>query len=193
MATADVLRIPADALLARTLADEEILDLADPLRHLREDIEDPDVVVPFQPRSIQNEITDLVFTVPTAAPSNHNSHDIQYRTPASTIAIQLAVDASPGCGGIAWPAGEQILSSYIAQRGLNSLSGTNVIELGSGTGLVGLVAARLGAHVWITDQMPLVPFMQRNIALNGLSNNVAALELNWHVLSVQQFEITSSN
>lgn len=33
-----------------------------------------------------------------------------------------------------------------------NLSGKTVIELGSGTGLVGLVAGLLGARVWITDQ-----------------------------------------
>lgn len=44
----------------------------------------------------------------------------------------------------------QVLSRYIARRG--SLSGKTILELGSGTGLVGLVAGMLGAHVWITDQ-----------------------------------------
>ena len=46
----------------------------------------------------------------------------------------------------------QVLARYIARRGLGSLAGRNVLELGSGTGLVGLVAAHLGARVWITDQ-----------------------------------------
>ena len=44
----------------------------------------------------------------------------------------------------------QVLSAYIARRG--SLKGRNILELGSGTGLVGLVAGALGARVWITDQ-----------------------------------------
>ena len=46
----------------------------------------------------------------------------------------------------------QVLSRYIAKRGSASLSGKTVVELGSGTGLVGLVAGLLGARVWITDQ-----------------------------------------
>ena len=45
----------------------------------------------------------------------------------------------------------QILASYIARRG-SALENLNVIELGSGTGLVGLVAGYLGARVCITDQ-----------------------------------------
>lgn len=35
---------------------------------------------------------------------------------------------------------------------MNSLKDKHVLELGSGTGLVGLAAAKLGARVWITDQ-----------------------------------------
>jgi protein N-lysine methyltransferase METTL21A len=68
------------------LAEEERLDELDPLRHLRED----DELVPQQPHSVQNERVMLSF--PTA---NHG--------PAQ---IELVADAKPGCGGIAWPAGE---------------------------------------------------------------------------------------
>lgn len=49
----------------------------------------------------------------------------------------------------------QVLSRYIARR--RSLKGKVVLELGSGTGLVGLVAGHLGADVCITDQ-PCVGF-----------------------------------
>lgn len=45
----------------------------------------------------------------------------------------------------------QVLASYIARRGF-ALHQLNVLELGSGTGLVGLVAGYLGARVCITDQ-----------------------------------------
>jgi len=50
----------------------------------------------------------------------------------------------------------QVLACYIARRGL-ALQGTNVLELGSGTGLVGLVAGYLGAHVCVTDQAYVAP------------------------------------
>ena len=47
----------------------------------------------------------------------------------------------------------QVLSSYLVQRGPSFLRNKTVLELGSGTGLVGLVAGYVGAeHVWITDQ-----------------------------------------
>ena len=58
-----------------------------------------------------------------SAPNSHNQDDMLLPAPAAsirdqtiqlsfesplhrTIALSLAVDAGPGCGGIAWPAGE---------------------------------------------------------------------------------------
>lgn len=72
------------------LALEEKLDALDPLRHLRKD----DDIVPVQPPSIHNQTLELSF--PPA-------HSLLLVKP---IHIQLSIDASPGCGGIAWPAGE---------------------------------------------------------------------------------------
>lgn len=109
--------------------------------------------------------------------------------------VKLAVDAGPGCGGIAWPAGEvrreasngarsrashilpferlvdhprlalfrlylpetQVLSNYLSYRHSlhpEILRQKTIVELGSGTGLVGLVVGMLEptARVWITDQ-----------------------------------------
>ncbi|KAA1466003.1 hypothetical protein DENSPDRAFT_830731 [Dentipellis sp. KUC8613] len=154
-----------------TLAEEEALDLADPLRHLRDEADG--VLIPSQPHSVQNEITELKFAL---SGSDGNQRAGEHGPAPSSVAIKLVVDASPGCGGIAWPAGE-VLAAYLARR--KSLAGTNVVELGSGTGLVGLVAAQLGARVWITDQAPLLPIMQRNIDFNNLSTTVIATELNW--------------
>lgn len=70
--------------------------------------------------------------------------------------VRLRVDAGPGCGGIAWPAGE-VLARYLAHRHSvdgSYLKGKKVLELGSGTGLVGIAAALLDkeAEVWVTDQ-----------------------------------------
>ncbi|KAJ3936938.1 MAG: putative methyltransferase-domain-containing protein [Lentinula lateritia] len=95
------------------------------------------------------------------------------------ISISIRVDASPGCGGIVWPAG-QILSNYLINKGSNFLQGKCVVELGSGTGLVGLIAAKLGASkVWITDQAPLLDIMQQNLSMNSLQCNCVVAELDW--------------
>ena len=47
----------------------------------------------------------------------------------------------------------QVLAKYLAGKGPDNLNGKTIVELGSGTGLVGLVAALLGARVYITDQL----------------------------------------
>jgi len=111
------------------LIEEEIQDNLDPLRHFRAE---GDSIVPTQPPSTQRQI---------------QSHSFGH------IALDILVDAGPGCGGIAWPAG-QVLSDYLVHRGSHYLQDRQVLELGSGTGLVGLVAAKLGApKVIITDQL----------------------------------------
>ncbi|KAI0347028.1 hypothetical protein BDW22DRAFT_1321329 [Trametopsis cervina] len=142
------------------LALEEKLDALDPLRHLRND--DEQDIVPLQPPSVLNQTVELTF--PTTA------------CPPNSIVVRLSVDASPGCGGIVWPAGE-VLSRYIARRG--PLEGKCILELGSGTGLVGLVAGKLGATAYITDQAPLLESMDRNVLMNDLVQSVNVLELNW--------------
>ncbi|KAL4075704.1 putative methyltransferase-domain-containing protein [Scleroderma citrinum] len=159
------------SMLADEMALDEALDMIDPLRHLRnqDDLDDHEDghVVPTQPRSIQNEKIQLMFP---------NRVSKEYCSPR--IQITLKVDASPGCGGIAWPAGE-VLSNYIALRGERYCQGRTILELGSGTGLVGLVAGALGGRVWLTDQIPLLGIMQENVVLNNLQSFVTVAELNW--------------
>ncbi|KAG7448922.1 S-adenosyl-L-methionine-dependent methyltransferase [Guyanagaster necrorhizus] len=94
------------------------------------------------------------------------------------LVVTLSVDASPGCGGIVWPAG-QILSNYLVRTLRSFLQGKTVLELGSGTGLVGIVAAKLGAKVYVTDQAPLLDIMRRNVLRNNLASSCTVSELNW--------------
>jgi predicted nicotinamide N-methyase len=50
----------------------------------------------------------------------------------------------------------------------------SVIELGSGPGLAGLLAAKLGAKVVITDKYVVLPLIEENIKLNGISHTPTA-------------------
>ena len=88
---------------------EEQLDELDPLRHLRDggsDEDGADIIVPAQLPSIHDQTIELAFPA---------SRDPAVDVPPA-VTIKLAVDASPGCGGIAWPAGEVGLPHDIMSR-----------------------------------------------------------------------------
>lgn len=70
---------------------EELLDHQDPLRHLRSSEADG-VLIPAQLPSILDQRTNILI-------SSINPGD-------PGITVKLALNAAPGCGGIAWPAGE---------------------------------------------------------------------------------------
>lgn len=59
----------------------------------------------------------------------------------------------------------QILSNYLVQRDRSFLQDKTILELGSGTGLVGIVAAMLGAKVWVTDQASVMLPMSERLTL----------------------------
>ncbi|KAK9313738.1 putative methyltransferase-domain-containing protein [Lipomyces starkeyi] len=109
-----------------------------------------------------------------------------------------------GCGGKVWPAGE-LLSRYLISARENEKYIANevvwkesakrkikIIELGSGTGLVGLalgnaynLATRGGAvddtglDIIVTDQANMLSLMADNIELNDLQGTVSAEVLDW--------------
>ncbi|CAO3613994.1 unnamed protein product [Cunninghamella blakesleeana] len=62
------------------------------------------------------------------------------------------------------------------------LNGRTILDLGSGTGLVGLAIAKACpnlAHMELTDQIPLIGLLEENIQLNQLESKVGASVLNW--------------
>ncbi len=61
-----------------------------------------------------------------------------------------------------------------------SLSGLSVLELGAGVGILGCLAAQLGAReVWITDRAEILHVIQRNIRANGVQSTAKGMELEW--------------
>ncbi len=56
-----------------------------------------------------------------------------------------------------------------------------VLELGSGTGFIGIILAMLGAKVTVSDKKELIPLMERNIARNQkfMKNPMKTTEILW--------------
>ncbi|KAL4783247.1 putative methyltransferase-domain-containing protein [Aspergillus varians] len=110
--------------------------------------------------------------------------------------LLLKEDLKEGCGGQLWPAG-MVLAEYMLRQHRSSLVDKTMsvlfvtfphlwfesLELGAGGGLVGLAVAsgcELGrSAICITDQAPMLPLMEANVALNNLSNIVNTAVLDW--------------
>ena len=77
-----------------------------------------------------------------------------------------------GTGTLVWPAAH-VLVKYLEKRFSQGeqLTGMNVCDLGSGTGITGFGAALLGANVVVTDQEQLISFLEENKQLICSRNN----------------------
>ncbi|XP_046870323.1 protein N-lysine methyltransferase METTL21A [Hypomesus transpacificus] len=85
-----------------------------------------------------------------------------------------------GVAAVVWDAAV-VLCMYL-ELGKVDLKGKVAIELGAGTGLVGIVAALLGARVTITDREPALEFLAANVKANIPSEQEATAqvsELTW--------------
>ncbi|XP_007228982.2 protein N-lysine methyltransferase METTL21A [Astyanax mexicanus] len=95
--------------------------------------------------------------------------------------LRLAQDWNRlGVAAVVWDAAV-VLCMYL-ELGHVDLKGKTVIELGAGTGLVGIVAALLGANVTITDRKPALDFLSSNVNENvppELQGAVQVSELTW--------------
>ncbi|KAK7931695.1 hypothetical protein PG985_002407 [Apiospora marii] len=96
-------------------------------------------------------------------------------------AIQLHEDLKSGNGGQAWPAG-MVLAKHMLRYHRDDLKNSRILELGAGGGLVGLGVASgcdIDQPVYVTDQVNMVPLMEKNVALNKLGSRVQPAVLNW--------------
>lgn len=132
--------------------------------------------------------------VPERAIEHLGKIDLTFEGRLSTP-LKISEDGGEsGCGGKVWIAGE-LLCEYLLE---NSEKGqllskvfpgrkfTKLLELGSGTGLVGLCAGLMNREtvgnameVYISDIDQLMPLMQENISLNKLDDTVFAQVLYW--------------
>lgn len=95
--------------------------------------------------------------------------------------VRIGQEYSGDEGVVVWDAA-LVLAKYLErhQRRLK-LDGAKVVELGAGTGVVGIAASVLGANVTITDLQRVVPLMKKNIETNNevIFGSVKAQTLVW--------------
>lgn len=99
--------------------------------------------------------------------------------------VVLYQDFTLGKGGIFWD-GSYTLLQYFLRNYHDKLTAKapndmSILELGAGTALPGIVTGLLGYNVIITDLGKLMPFVEKNVALNikPECKNVACHELEW--------------
>ncbi|CAN9498124.1 unnamed protein product [Ophioblennius macclurei] len=85
-----------------------------------------------------------------------------------------------GVAAVVWDAAV-VMCMYL-ELGEVELRGKKMIELGAGAGLVGIVAAILGAQVTVTDRLPALDLLTTNVKFNLPADSLGSAsvsELNW--------------
>ncbi|XP_049588614.1 EEF1A lysine methyltransferase 3-like [Syngnathus scovelli] len=92
------------------------------------------------------------------------SKDSVYNVMGQELSIIQLFGANLGVAALVWESAVQ-LCRYFEGHSVE-WRGRRVIELGSGTGVVGIVAARLGADVTLTDLPMTLPQLEANVCAN---------------------------
>ncbi|XP_058777770.1 uncharacterized protein LOC131652020 isoform X2 [Vicia villosa] len=122
----------------------------------------------------------------TATMSTISQHN--FINNSETMCISIVENMREDYGLYVWPCAV-ILGEYVWQQ-KERFSGANVVELGAGTCLPGLVAAKVGANVTLTDdssRLEVLDNMRRVCNLNKLECNV--LGLTWGVWDSSIFDL----
>jgi len=85
-------------------------------------------------------------------------------------------------GGLVWSGGTR--AGCLLLDALGCIAGARVLALGSGTGVLELTAAALGAHVLATDLPEVLPLLQANVDANAVAagargGSIAVAPLAW--------------
>ncbi|KAJ8396331.1 hypothetical protein AAFF_G00019080 [Aldrovandia affinis] len=114
-------------------------------------------------------------------PALSKLHDSSVKFHFANHHLHLTQDWSRlGVAAVVWDAAV-VLCMYL-ELGQIELRGKGAIELGAGTGLVGIVAALLGAKVTITDREPAMELLRVNVRDNippEQQGAVVVSELTW--------------
>lgn len=110
------------------------------------------------------------------------TREIEFESVGGSLQLNQEVEGDVGC--VVWDAAI-VLAKYLEVREKGEkklLQESTVVELGSGTGCVGLAAALLGAsHVILSDLPELLPLLEINRAQNtsSVSGVVEVQQLTW--------------
>ncbi|XP_077582680.1 EEF1A lysine methyltransferase 3-like [Stigmatopora nigra] len=110
------------------------------------------------------------------------SQESIYKLMGQELKITQIFGANLGVAAPVWESAIRLCRYFEKQR--VELRGRRVIELGAGTGIVGIVAARLGANVTLTDLPVTLPPLEANVCANMPSSGWPAspptvLPLSW--------------
>lgn len=98
-------------------ARDEVLDSRDPLRHLMDDSELEGVIASEGLARPSGSLSELLTVLPQQSQFIQDglftlSFAHTWDSIPLPISISLVVDAAPGCGGLAWPAGQVHLRRF---------------------------------------------------------------------------------
>jgi 2-polyprenyl-3-methyl-5-hydroxy-6-metoxy-1,4-benzoquinol methylase len=94
-----------------------------------------------------------------------------------------------GTGTFVWPAAH-VFAKYMEINCSEAFQGKHICDLGSGTGLTGFVAAKLGADVILTDQACILNIMDENNRLfqEWITMNSSTLSSNIGSITIQEYD-----
>ncbi|CAN9512300.1 unnamed protein product [Ophioblennius macclurei] len=92
------------------------------------------------------------------------SQETVYRLLGEELTIRQVYGANLGVAAPVWESALN-LCRYLEQQRVE-LRGKRILELGAGTGVVGIAAARLGAEVTLTDLPVALTHLEANVSMN---------------------------
>lgn len=103
-------------------------------------------------------------------------------TMTNNLQLRLEQSHAPGTGsgGILWQTALAMIDFFMVSA--STWKGKQILELGSGTGCLGLALHQLEANVVLTDQPSLLSLLERNSARNQnekMHTRARVAELNW--------------
>ncbi|XP_078089685.1 EEF1A lysine methyltransferase 3-like [Mustelus asterias] len=104
------------------------------------------------------------YSISSYSKEEINKLESHYQFCGHTLRITRDFSSNLGISAIIWEAG-LVLCQYFEQEKI-SFAGKKVIELGSGTGIVGILAVLLGGDVTLTDQSTVLNQIKFNITNN---------------------------